>query len=370
MQKPGNSHHYHTLILGQGLAGSLLAWELAARGQRILVLDDASPSAASRVAAGLINPVTGPRLVKTPLADRLLPTLYTSLHDLEERFGTRFLHPMPLLRRFDSERMRGFWRRRIGDPDYRGYLNPEPLQPPNLAPCTAPLGGFAQDGTGWLDTDALVRHLGDSLRSESMLISATVSYENIRIERQGVRWQDLTADRIVFCEGYHLGSNPWFDWLPLQPAKGEILILETSDALAPRILNAGRWLVPIGGHRFRFGATYDWEPLDESPSAAGRDRLLADLSERFPALAKTAVLRGHRAGVRPGTRDRHPFLGLHPNVPALGVFNGFGSKGGLAIPWYARRFADFLTTGASLPPEADIRRWRHPNERPKTGKTR
>ena len=53
------------------------------------MLDDAAPNAAPRVAAGLINPVTGPRLVKTPLADELLPVLTAILRDLEGRLGTR-----------------------------------------------------------------------------------------------------------------------------------------------------------------------------------------------------------------------------------------------------------------------------------------
>jgi glycine/D-amino acid oxidase-like deaminating enzyme len=357
MQTPSASSRYGALILGQGLAGSLLAWELAARGWRLLVLDDASPSAASRVAAGLINPVTGPRLVKTPLADELLPALQASLRGLEGRFGTRFLHRLPLLRRFDSERMLEFWQRRTEDPAYRGYIRPAALHPKDLAPCTAPLGGFAQGRTGWLDAGALVRHLGDWLRSASILHSGEVHYADIRIEAHGVRWRDRRADRIIFCEGYRLGSNPWFDWLPLQPAKGELLTMETGVPLPPWILSAGRWLIPVGGHRFRFGATWSWDPLDESPSVAGRERLLADLDRDFPALAKTASRRNHLAGVRPGTRDRHPFLGLHPAMPSVGVFNGFGSKGSLAIPWYARRFADFLTAGTPLPPEADVRRW-------------
>lgn len=357
MQKPGESHRYDALIIGQGLAGSLLAWELKARGWNILVLDDAAPNAASRVAAGLINPVTGPRLVKTPLADKLLPALAASLHDLEGHFGTHFLHRMPLLRRFDSERMHGRWQRRVRDPAYRDYIDHRPRKPEDLAPCDAPLGGFEQGQTGRLDTAALVDQLRDWLSAESALRDASIAYRDIQVGPRDVRWRDLTADRLIFCEGYRLTANPWFDWLPLQPAKGEILTLEAREELQPRILIAGRWLVPIGEHRFRFGATYGWEQLDEVPTRAGREELLTDLAADFPTLAQDAALREHLAGVRPGTRDRHPFMGMHPQIPTLGVFNGFGSKGSLAIPWYARRFADFLTADAPLPAEADIRRW-------------
>ncbi len=52
------------LIVGQGLAGSLLAWELMQRGAKVLIVDNGMPNA-SQVAAGLINPITGMRFAKT-----------------------------------------------------------------------------------------------------------------------------------------------------------------------------------------------------------------------------------------------------------------------------------------------------------------
>ena len=50
------------LIIGQGLAGSMLAFQLIARGQRVLVIDNDYQGNASQVAAGIINPITGHRL--------------------------------------------------------------------------------------------------------------------------------------------------------------------------------------------------------------------------------------------------------------------------------------------------------------------
>lgn len=364
MQKPENSRCYDALIVGLGLAGGLLAWELVSRGWRILVLDDGAPGAASRVAAGLINPITGPRLVKTPLVDNLLPAAFHTLRSIEAQLGGRFLHPMPMLRRFDSRQTLKQWRSRIREPAYQRYLDPHSMRPEQLSPCSATLGGFTQLQTAWLDTAGLLNRLGDWLSSRSALLIGPVTYDGIAPGPGQVKLQGLEADRIIFCEGYRVSANPWFDWLPLQPAKGEILTLATRAELKPQILSAaGRWLLPLDKHRFRFGATYTRESLDAVPTHAGRDRLLADLAERFPDLAECTDLREQRAGVRPGTRDRQPFVGIHPELPALGVFNGFGSKGSVAIPWYAQRFADFLTTGAPLPPAADIGRWWNPEDR-------
>ncbi len=343
------------IILGQGLAGSLLAWELVRRGRSPIVFDDASPNAASRVAAGLVNPVTGPRLALTPDTDRLLDAMHETIAGIEARFGTPLFHPMPLIRRFESDRMLDYWRRRITDPTYVDYLDPISLLPFATEPIDAPLGGFRQLRTGWLDCAQLIRLLGHWLKVRGLLRSGKTSHDSIRIDTNGVSIGNLRAKTLVFCEGYRLADNPWFDWLPLQPAKGEILTLQTCRPLPLQISNAGRWLIPLDQNRFRFGATYDRQRIDEEPSGDGKTALMNDLAERFPGLAGASSI-DYRAGVRPGTPDRYPFLGRHPIHPQLAVFNGFGSKGSLMIPWYARRFADFLIGTAPLPAQADIAR--------------
>ena len=52
------------LILGQGLAGTTLAWQLRWRGFRVLILDRETEGTSSQIAAGLITPITGQRFVK------------------------------------------------------------------------------------------------------------------------------------------------------------------------------------------------------------------------------------------------------------------------------------------------------------------
>ena len=61
------------LIIGQGLAGTVLAWNLIQRGRSVIVLDREDESTSSKVAAGLINPITGRYLTKSWRADETLP---------------------------------------------------------------------------------------------------------------------------------------------------------------------------------------------------------------------------------------------------------------------------------------------------------
>lgn len=348
-----DSTQFDTLIIGQGLAGSLLAWRLLARGQRVLVVDDGARSSASRTAAGLLNPVTGQRLVLHPEADTLLPAASRLYAELAAEFGRPFFHPLGVRRLFQSQQERELWQRRLAEPAYRPYLDEAWAAGASGLPLADPRGGFFQHHTGYLDTDGLLDALREYLRARDGYVEAAFDYAELQLDGEGVRWRGVHAGRAVFCEGYRLLDNPWFDWLPLQPAKGEILTLATAAPLPGEIIKGAKWLLPLPGGRCRLGATYQWQPIDCEPSAAGREALLGALGELFDPSPEVEVLE-QRAGVRPGTRDKAPFLGFHPRQRQLGVCNGFGSKGTMLVPWHVERLAAHLLDGAPLPAAADI----------------
>ncbi len=351
-----NNYGLDTLIIGQGLAGSLLAWELIERGERVLVIDDGHRSAASTVAAGLLNPVTGQRLVKTAGVDECLPLARERYRRLEQVLGRTLLVEKPMWRLFRSTQELDAWERRHEDPGYLSYLSEHleetALQPPFLAP----LGGLVQTQTGYLDTNALLEGVRDYLLASDHYRQQEISREGIKPVGEGVSFEGIRCRRAIYCEGYKARQNPWFDWLPFQPAKGEILSLEIEEPLPDVIINAGKWLMPRGGNNYRLGATYERQQLDEQPTEAGRKELLSSLPQLLKPLPEYRVTQ-HRAGVRPNTRDKQPFVGLHPKWPQLGIFNGFGSKGSLLIPWHAKRFADALLGGERLPADVDIQRY-------------
>lgn len=344
-----------TLIIGQGLAGSLLAWELAHRGERILVVDDEHRSAASTAAAGLINPVTGQRLVKTPGVDDYLPVAHTRYRLLEQVLGRRLLTEVPMWRLLRREREREVWHKRREDPGYDAYLGQwlttAQLQPPFIAP----LGGFEQRHTGYLDTAALLEGMREYLLETGRYRPQQIAYDEIVLQDGAVLFDGIRCGRVIFCEGYKAQHNPWFGWLPFTPAKGEILSLRFDRSLPQVMINAGRWLMPRRDGSYRLGATYEHQRLDEVPTPEARRQLLEALPVILAEPPDCRVI-DHQAGVRPATTDRQPFLGLHPCYPQLGIFNGFGSKGSLLIPWHAETFVDALLCGCPLPIECDIRR--------------
>jgi glycine/D-amino acid oxidase-like deaminating enzyme len=330
-----------TLIIGQGLAGSILAYTLEQLGQRVLILDDGLRSSASKVAAGLINPVTGQRFVKAPDTDAQLAAARTLYTALEQRFGVTLLYPLPMLRLLRNEKEAERCRKRLNDPDYRDYLS---APRDELAGIRPPWGVCEQRHTGYLDTRLLLESLAGHFRRGDRLITDRFDPAALEIHHKGIRWQGISADRIVFCEGYKGMDNPWFEHLPFQPAKGEILSLRIEDPLLPRaILNGGQWLMPRHDGSYRLGASYDRENLDETIGNSARSTLLAALPRLLGRqLAYTII--DQSAGVRPNTLPKTPFTELHPQHHQLAIFNGFGSRGSLLIPWHAQRFANDLSS--------------------------
>jgi glycine/D-amino acid oxidase-like deaminating enzyme len=190
-------------------------------------------------------------------------------------------------------------------------------------------------------------------------------------ERRGCFWQAeldpeeasaWPARRVIFCQGFAGSRHPFFSWIPWRAAKGEILTIRTSGLDAGRILSAGQWLVPLeapagsGDEALqwaRTGSSYDWETLDNLPTAEVRAGLERGLAALHQAPARVVA---HQAAVRPIIRESRALIGLHPVREKLGFFNGLGSKGSLHAPFFARQLAAHLVDGAPLEPEADVRR--------------
>lgn len=344
------------LIIGQGLAGSLLGWQLIQQGKRILIADPCLKQTASRTAAGLINPITGKRLVKTNGLEHYLPSAKALYQSLCEFFGHQFLYPTQQVRLFKSNDDLLQLEKRQQHADYAPYLGQRFTSSAKDYLSDASLGGFEQKQCAYLDTVSLLDHLRQFFQQQDCFVHRQIEPKALTLTAQSIEWEHYKVDKVIFCDGYHLQDNPWFSWLPLQPAQGEIFTLETQQTLPKEMVQFGKWLLPLSNGQFKLGATWQWKPLDEKASNASSEELLNACHQQFPAL-KNARLIEKKVGVRPGTRDKQPFIGQHPHYPQLFVFNGFGSKGSLLIPWCSERLTEHLLQHKTLPESLDIRRY-------------
>jgi glycine/D-amino acid oxidase-like deaminating enzyme len=341
------------VVVGQGLAGTTLAWHLRWKGFRVVVIDRGEAVTSSRVAAGLITPITGRRLAKSWRFDDLFPPAVDFYRRVEDETGEQFFTRRPVVRLFRNARERAVYYERA-NAEFRGLVSrTEPqLNGDWLA---HPLGGFEMTATGQLATSRYLDASRELFARDGGYRAGDIHPDDeLELTPDGVLLPrlELAARAMIFCQGMAAAGTGWFRSVRFRPAKGEILTLHVPGLSEERVLNRGVWLAPAGDGFYRAGSTYDRDNLDCTPTPAGREEVCSRLRE-FLRLPIEVV--GHAAAVRPIVDDRKPVLGLHPAEGRIGFFNGLGSKGALLAPFFAAHFAGFLAGEHPLDPEVNLR---------------
>jgi glycine/D-amino acid oxidase-like deaminating enzyme len=344
------------LIIGQGLAGSLLAWELLGRQKKVIIVDDAKENA-SLMAAGLINPVTGMRLVKSTEVDILLPFAIDYYHQLSTYFKQTFYIEQTMLRILSNEKELLVSQKRLQQPGYQAYLA-DIIPSNNLMQSS--FGLLKQKKTGYLLTRPLLSSLKNHFISINAYVHSELKYNDI-VLTPSLQWKTIQPKQIIFCQGHFGATNPWFSALPFRPVKGEIITAKAAQAIPQTMLNFGHWFIPLSTNQFRLGATFDRENLNTIITTNAKETLLKSLKQVYPDLLINSFC-SHQAGIRPATLDKQPFIGSHAVHPGLVIFNGFGAKGSLQIPWYCKMLANHLLTKQAIPGVCNIQRYSGENE--------
>ncbi len=344
------------LIVGQGISGSLLAWKLRQLGKSVLVVDAGHTQAASRVAAGMINPVPGQRLSLAWELASCLPAARATYGELENVFQQPFFHERPILRMTRNDREESFLQGRLQDPRFIPYLSPAPKSLPGEITLPPQSTAFLTMGGGQLDIPLLISCLRQWLLEGGLLCEEALSHRDVIPDRRGVHWKGRCFAQVVFCEGWQAIRNPWFAHLPFDPVKGAILTIDPQGGPRPDwILNSGQWLLPTPNGLLKAGATYDREDLESTVCTAANTNAICTVVERYwkGPLREHIVAGG--SGIRPCTRTNWPLLGRHPVHSRLVLFNGLGSKGSLFAPWLADQLIGHLENNAPLPRDVRLR---------------
>ncbi len=341
------------IIVGQGIAGSLLYYKLSKAGASCVVIDDNNPNSSSRVAAGLINPVTGRRLVKSWMIDELLPALKKIYGEIEKDFKIQILHETELTWHLPAtDIVEAFDKRLSTQTEFLAEANTPQSQPffhfpfkaGNINPCFI------------VDVHLLLSTIRKKLEQAENLLNEKFDHQWLSVINTGVRYKDLQASKIIFCEGSGAINNPLFRKLPYSLNKGEALIVSVKDLPADRIYKFKQTLVPLPGKEnlWWYGSNYTWHYDDERPTSKYRS---ASEKELQSWLKIPFSIVDHKAAVRYATVERRPFVGFHPNYPSIGIFNGWGTKGCSLVPYFAEQLADFMLNSSPINPEADVKRF-------------
>lgn len=325
------------LVVGLGIAGISTVESIVKANKTVKVVDKVQPSSSSRVAGGLYNPIIFRRNLKTWKADDLFPFAQAFYQNLEEKLKTQLQHPTILNKVFYSNEEVNDWQAKSADEKYRDYLTDQVDYSTDNGNIKNPHGlGEVKNG-GWVDLKLTVEKMRLHLQAEDLLLDEHFDFDALQIEPDFVKYRGVAYQNIIFCEGMGVRQNPYFNWIPLNPAKGELITIEAPTLHWRQILNKNGFLLPLKEGTYRIGATYDWRNLNDVTTPEARQELEEKL-EKFINAPYTIVHQS--AGVRPAAKDRKPIVGVHPKHAHVYVANGMGSKGVTLAPFFCHELIE------------------------------
>ncbi len=312
---------YDIAIIGQGIAGSFMAYHCIKHHIPFVVIDDFKENSSSRVAAGLFNPISFKRISKVQRADEYFTFLHTFYPELEQYAGEKFFFPVGLRKFFSSEFEQNEW---IYKSDaLKEYII---LDHNHTYPNT---GMVAK--SGYVNTRNMLNAVKNILIQKGVLLQHSLKHENISIDTFGFRINlgnsEIKTKKIIFCEGYQVINNPFFkDFIKMAPTKGELIdVYAELPKIIDCVLHKNGFIVPMGNNLYKVGTTYDRNDLSDEPSLQGK-QILMDVFEGFDFDVSYKIIH-HEASVRPTTMNRLPVCLEHPSIKNMHMINGLGSRG-------------------------------------------
>lgn len=342
------------IIIGQGICGSFLSWELIKKGQKVLVIDEERPFSSTKIASGVINPITGRQAAVTWMAEAILPFTWNAYQAFGTTIGQTVISQKNIIAFPPTDEMMNNYRKKVvlANP-YLRYISDTSAfdqwfnfiyQPLEINPV-------------WhIDLLPLLAGWRNHLLQQDSLMPNCFDAKALQLTTDGVEYQGIKAKKIIFCNGTDSFKHPYWSLLPFIENKGEAIIASVEGLAQDRIYKFGKsTFVPWYDGLWWIGSTYENTYETTLPTEAFKQQTIKQLQQ---VLKVPFEIVHHWAGLRPAAVERRPFVGLHPKHPHVGILNGMGTKGCSLAPWFAVELAHHLVEGKAIDPEADVSRFK------------
>ncbi|NER14829.1 FAD-dependent oxidoreductase [Leptobacterium flavescens] len=340
------------IVVGLGLAGISFCELLERENRSFVVFDDASQQS-SGVAGGLYNPVILKRFTKVWKAKEQLQLALPFYKQLEEKLDTTFDHKIRVLRRFVSVEEQNGWFEAADKPFLTEFMSTTLVKNENAC-IDAPFGFGEVLQTGRVDSGKLQEYFRKYLEAGNRIRKESFDHALLEINDDYIEYCGQKAKQIVFAEGYGLKKNPFFNYLPLNGTKGELLTIKAPELKLDFVLKSSAFIIPIGNDIYKIGATYEWHDKTNETTQKARTELLDKLKS---FLKCDFEIVDQQAGIRPTVTDRRPLVGKHPLRSRTYLLNGMGSRGVMIAPYISLQLLEHIEKGTSLDPDIDIKRF-------------
>ena len=340
------------IIVGLGLAGLAFVEELLAANKTFIVFEDDSQTS-SLVAGGVYNPVILKRFTPVWNAKEQLEVALPFYQKLEEKFNIKFDEKFLIKKVFKSIEDQNNWFEATDKPLLSAYLDPE-IDNQKRKGVIADFGFGNVKEAGRIDTKHLVEVYREYLKTENKIQFEKFEHQQVKFRKDHLVYKDIITDRIVFCEGFGMTKNLFFNYLPLNEVKGELIIIHAPELEIDFLIKSTLFVLPLGDHLYKVGATFNWSDKTSNPSEEGKSELIEKLKKVLTVPYKIVE---QTAGIRPTVRDRRPLVGMHPAYNRLAILNGLGTRGVMIAPTVAKQLFNNLENDKKLDSEIDIKRF-------------
>ena len=340
------------IIVGFGLAGLSMAASLEASGHSFIIIDDPKGGSSKR-AAGIYNPTILKRYTMAWQGPELLDNALSFYRQLEYKLGDTFLYPLPIARIFSSVSEQNQWMVASDKKQFSPFLTPT-IHTKAPETIRAPFGYGHVTGVGRLAIPKLLSTFRNKCLTSEQYLAVPFDYSELQNQNDRVQYQSIEAKHIIFCEGAKARHNPYFSWLPLRGAHGDMLQIEASELDPDRIWKSRLFVVPQGDNIYWVGASFNNNFKEPLPTHEGRKWLLEHLDKLIDTPYKIIE---HQGCVRPTVVDRRPLVGTHPEHSNIHILNGLGSRGVLTAPQMGVHLRDAIFNDVALPEVISISRF-------------
>lgn len=340
------------IIVGLGLAGLALAEELFANDKSFIVFEDYSQTS-SLVAGGVYNPVVLKRFTAVWNAKQQLDFAMPFYEKLEQKLQLKLDEKFVIKRVFKSIEEQNNWFAASDKPLLKPFLDSN-IETKKYDGIIGDFGFGKVNETGRIDTLKLIESYRKHLSKEKKIRFEKFEHQELSLSSEKNTYKNIEFSKAVFCEGFGIKENPYFNYLPLDEVKGELITIYAPELNIDFLVKSAVFLIPLGNHQYKVGATFNHQDKTSIPTERGKAELVQKL-EKVISVPYTII--DQSAGIRPATKDRKPFVGLHKEHQNLAVLNGLGTRGVMVAPLMAKNLFNHLEKGEALDSEIDIKRF-------------
>lgn len=341
------------LIVGGGIAGINLAFELESRSIEFCMVDEFRENSATRVAVGLFNPIVLKRNTLVWSASSAWQHL-SNYFEIEKQLDVSFVNEEPFFKKLHDQEELNNWQLLSSDDRLKEMISLSHAD--HCGTLTSDFGFGVLNGVGTLNTALFISSFHLYLSALNRFTDKHFQMSDLKDSSDGFYYLDQRYSHVVFANGIDVFQESPFQTLPIKPNKGEWIRVKSEELELDGILNSSVFVKPEGNSEFTVGATYDRHKL--SPLVTEERRI--ELMEKFEEItgSQPTSLVDHRGGIRPTSPDRKPIVGEHPVRKGMYILNGLGSRGILHAPLMAKWLCDFILDGTPIDPKVDVNRFR------------